>query len=150
MTSLQIKPYTLRDDEGQVFQSLGALVLTKADPERIDGSFTVLEIMAPAGFAASLNIHYVEDVALFVLNGRLTLYWGDEQQEAAAGSCFFQPRGTPYGFRVSGELPARVLYLTTPGGLDHFLRERAPAPREHDADAMAARYKIEILGPLPE
>jgi len=150
MTSLQIKPYTLEDDEGQKFQSLGALVLTKAGFERTDGAFTVLEIMAPAGFATSLNIRYADDVALFVLDGRLTLYWGDEKQEAAAGSDFFQPRGTPYGFRVTGERPARVLYLTTSGGLDHFLRERARAPRERDVDAMAARYKIEILGPLPE
>ncbi len=150
MTSLQIKPYMLKDDEGQKLQSLGALVLVKACSEQTGGAFNVLEIMAPAGFATSLNIHYAEDVALFVLEGKLTIYWGDEMQEAAAGSYFFQPRGTPYGFRVSGERPAKVLYLTTPGGLDRFVRERGLTPQHSDATAAAARFKIEILGPLPE
>ncbi len=150
MTSLQIKPYMLKDDEGQKLHSLGALVLVKAGCEQTGGAFNVLEIMAPAGFATSLNIHYAEDVALFVLEGKLTIFWGDEMQEAAAGSYFFQPRGTPYGFRVSGELPAKVLYLTTPGGLDRFVHERGLAAEQSDATTIAARFKIEILGPLPE
>ncbi len=149
-TSLQIKPYMLKDEDGQKLQSLGALVVVKAASEQTGGTFNVLEIMAPAGFATSLNIHYAEDVALFVLEGRLTIYWGDEVKEADTGSYFFQPRGTPYGFRVSGELPARVLYLTTPGGLDRYVRERGLSPQQVDTTAMAARYKIEILGPLPE
>lgn len=150
ITSLQIKPYMLKDCEGQELQSLGVLVVVKASSEQTGGVFNVFEIMAPAGFATSLNIHYAEDVALFVLQGTLTIYWGDEMKEAAAGSYFFQPRGTPYGFRVTGELPARVLYLTTPGGLDRFVRERGLSPQQPDATATAARYQIEILGPLPE
>ncbi len=140
----------LKGNEGQKLQSLGAMVVVKANSEQTGGAFNVLEIMAPAGFATSLNIHYAEDVALFVLQGRLTIYWGDEIKEADAGSYFFQPRGTPYGFRVRGELPARVLYLSTPGGVDRFVRERGLFPEQCDATALAARYKIEILGPLPE
>lgn len=150
MTCFQIKPYMLKDDEGQKFHSLGALVVVKAGSEQTGGAFNLLEIMAPAGFATSLNIHYAEDVALFVLEGKLTIYWGDEMKEASAGSYFFQPRGTPYGFRVTGELPAKVLYLTMPGGLDRLVRERGLSPQHADATAMAARYQIEILGPLPE
>ncbi len=140
----------LTGNEGQKLESRGALVLVKAGSEQTGGAFNVLEIMVPAGFATSLNIHYAEDVALFVLEGKLTIYWGDETQEAAAGSYFFQPRGIPYGFRVSGELPARVLYFTTPGGLDRFVRERGLSPQQSDPTVIAARYKIEILGPLPE
>jgi len=122
----------------------------KASTEQTSGAFNVLEITAPAGFATSLHIHYAEDVALYVLEGTLTVYWGDQKRDAAAGSYFFQPRGTPYGFRVTGSAPARILSLAVPAGFDQFIQESSLPAKECDPTTTAARYKIEILGPLPE
>lgn len=150
MSSLSINPYTLECDEGQRFQSLGATVLVKASTEQTGGAFNLLELTAPAGFATSLHIHYAEDVGIFVMEGTLTLYWGDQKKDAATGSYLFQPRGTPYGFRVSGGTRARLLYVTVPAGLDRLLREEGLPGEDCDPTALAARYKIEILGPLPE
>ena len=159
MTSLQIKPYTLRCDEGQRLLPARALVIVKATTEQTGGTFNLFDVTCPPDYATPLHIHYAEDVAVYVLEGRLTFYWGSEMREmkeAVAGSYFFQPRGTPYGFRVAGAMPARILYMTFPAGLDRFLIEQeslslAPelAPDSESVTA-AARYKIEILEPLPE
>jgi uncharacterized RmlC-like cupin family protein len=88
-------------------------------------------------------------VAVYVLEGTLTFFWGSEMKEAVAGSYFFQPRGTPHGFRVEGTTPARILYMTIPAGFDCFVFEQEPLAPRSESEVVAARYKIEILGPLP-
>jgi quercetin dioxygenase-like cupin family protein len=146
----QIQPYMLKDDEGQMLQSLGARVTIKATSEQTGGVFNLFEVSCPPGFATPLHIHYTEEVAVYVLEGALTLFWGDERQEAAAGSYFYQPRCTPHGFRVDRGGLARILYMTIPAGFDRFVIEREGPALASGSEAHAARYKIEILGPLLE
>lgn len=150
MQSLQIKPYTLECDEGQRLEAWGAEVIVKAGTEQTRGAFNLLDVTAPAGFVTPLHIHYVEDVAVFVLEGSLTIFWGDERKEAAAGSYFFQPHGTPHGFRVTSEARARVLYVTVPGGFDGFISACCSSGDDRELTITAARHNIEILGPLPD
>jgi len=149
MTSIQTIPYALHPDEGQRLRSMGALISIKATSEQTGGVFNLFEVTCPSDYATSLHIHYAEDVAVYVLEGALTFFWGSEQKEAVAGSYFFHPRGTPHGFRVEGDEPARILYMTIPAGFDRFVI--GPELRVSCAEATqtAARYKIEILGPLP-
>jgi quercetin dioxygenase-like cupin family protein len=140
----------LNNEEGQFLQSLGALVCVKATREQTGEAFNLFEVTCPTGYATSLHIHYAEDVAVYVLEGALTFFWGSEKKEAVPGSYFYQPRGTPHGFRVEGAMPARILYMTIPAGFDRFVIEhKLPAPKT-ESETEAARYKIEILGPLPE
>ena len=150
MRSFQTKPYMLDNEEGQFLQALGASVSIKATSEQTGGAFNLFEVACPTDYATPLLIHYTEDVAVYVLEGALTLFWGNEKKKAVAGSYFFQPRGTPHGFRVEGGAPARILYMTLPAGFDRFILEHElPAPKA-ESEENAARYKIEILGSLPE
>ncbi len=149
MRPLQTQPYTLDNEEGQSLQSLGALVSVKATSEQTGGAFNLFEVSCPPDYATPLHIHYAEDVAIYVLEGTLTFFCGGEKKEASPGSFFFEPRGTPHGFRVAGAGPARILYMTIPAGFDRFvIGQELPAPKCESA-AAAARYKIEILGLLP-
>jgi hypothetical protein len=76
------------------------------------------------------------------------------------GTFVFGPRDIPHGFRVDGTEPAKLLILTTPGGFERFVVEMSePArtgtlpPSQPDMPRLlrlAAKYKIEILGPLPD
>ncbi len=150
MTPLQPKPYTLNVREGLFLEGMGATIYVKADSEHTRGMFNLFDACCPPGFATPLHIHYAEDVMVFVLEGALTFFWGSEKKEAAVGSCFFQPRGTPHGFRTEGSVPARILYLTVPAGLDGFIVEQQRQTSETEIGRTAARFKIEILGPLPE
>ncbi len=149
MTFHQIKPYELNAEEGQYLQSLGASVIVKATSDQTGGVFNLFEVTCPPDYATPLHIHYVEDVAVYVLKGALAFFWGEEKRTAASGSFLFQPRGTPHGFRVEGATPARILYMTTPAGLDRFVVGPELLASCPEALTTAARYKIEVLGPLP-
>jgi quercetin dioxygenase-like cupin family protein len=93
----------------------------------------------------------MEDVAIYILEGMLRFFWGSEKKrDAGAGSFFYQPSGTPHGFRVEGAAPARILYMTLPAGFDRFILEHGLTAPKSEPEKDAARYKIEILSPLPE
>jgi quercetin dioxygenase-like cupin family protein len=149
-SSFQTSPYSLTNDEGEKIQSLGAVVVLKATTEQTGGTFNLLEVTCLPGYATSLQIHYSEDVAVYILEGALTFFWGNDKKEAVAGSYFYQPRGIPHGFRVEGDTPARILYMTFPAGIDRFVNEQGKLTPDCESVTAAARYKIEILGPLPE
>jgi quercetin dioxygenase-like cupin family protein len=150
LAALQTKPYDLQPSEGQAFRALGARISVKATSVQTGGAFNLFEVTCPPGYATSIHIHYAEDVAVYVLEGPLTFFWGDEKKEAGAGSYFYQPRGTPHGFRVEASMPARILYITFPAGFDWFVTEEEQLAPNSESVTAAARYKIEILGPLPE
>ena len=150
MQSLQTKPYMLDNEEGQLLQALGASVSIKATSEQTGDVFNLFEVCCPPNYATPLHIHYTEDVAIYILEGTLTFFWGGEKKEAVTGSYFFQPRGTPHGFRAEGDTPARILYMTIPAGFDRFVLERKRPITRSELGMDAARYKIEILGPLPD
>lgn len=150
MRSFQTKPYMLDNQEGQFLQALGALVSIKAASEQTGGAFNLFEVFCPPDYTTPLHIHYTEDVAIYVLEGTLIFFWGNEKKAAAVGSFFYQPRGMPHGFRVEGGSLARILYMTMPAGFDRFVLEHKLLIPESESEAAAARYKIEILGPLPE
>jgi len=150
MRPYQTKPFMLNREEGQFLQSLGALVRVMANSEKTGGVFNLFDVSCPPDYTTPLHIHYTEDVTVYVLEGALAFFWGKEKRDAFAGSYFFQPRGTPHGFRVEGGTSARILYMTIPAGFDQFVIEQElPAPKS-ELETEAARYKIEILGPLPE
>lgn len=150
MAYLKTKPYTLNCEEGQRLGSLGTRVLVKATTEQTGGVFNLFEVSCPPEYATPLHIHYAEDVAVYVLEGELAFFWGTDKKKAVAGSFFYQPRGTPHGFRVEGGTPAQILYMTIPAGFDRFVAEQGQPVPASESGTDAARYKIEILGPLPE
>jgi len=150
MRSLKTKPYMLDNQEGQCLQSLGTGVSIKATTEQTGGVFNLFEVSCPPDYTTPLHIHYTEDVAVYVLEGTLTFFLGGEKKEAVAGSFFYQPRCTPHGFRVEGSAPVRILYMTIPAGFDQFVLEHELPTPESEPEVDAARYKIEILGPLPK
>ena len=70
----------------------------------------------------------------------------------------FGPREIPHGFNVVGTVPARMLVLCAPAGFERFVMEMAEdltsppvaPPDTAKLAAVAAKYRIDLLGPLPE
>ena len=152
-----LQSQVLAPDEGPTFWMLDLPGCAKATAEQTGGVFSLIEAVCPVGYATPLHIHYLEDEAVYVLEGRLTFFLGGRQETARAGSYVYQPRGIAHGFRVHGEAPARILALSVPAGTEQpclldsgaaSLAGWAPLELETLAD-LAARHKIEVLGPLP-
>jgi quercetin dioxygenase-like cupin family protein len=148
MSFLQNQPYFLNSDEGIKLKMLDASIYVKATSEQTGGLFNLLEVNCPGGFTTPMHTHYAEDVTVFVLQGDLIVFWGEECSHTMAGAYIFLPRGTPHGFLVEGRMTARFLYATIPASFEQFLYSSSTGTQEPSTDA--ARHKIEILGPLPE
>jgi quercetin dioxygenase-like cupin family protein len=155
----ELELYALQRQEGQAVWFLDTLTLVKATGEQTGGAFGLVEQVLPSGSGSPYHVHHAEDEAFYVLAGEVSFVSGDQWTRATAGSYIFLPRDIPHGFRT--ETPSRVLILTTPAGFEQFLieagkpaRELALPPAEPPDMGMlmaaAEKYRIDILGPLPE
>jgi quercetin dioxygenase-like cupin family protein len=145
-------------DDGEPFWFLNALSIIKLSGKQTGGSFALIEDRLPAGRDTPYHLHQHEDETFHLLEGEMTFFSGSDKFTAGAGSTVFLPRGIPHGFRAN--TAGRVLILTTPSGFDDFVREVGtpatslviPEPQQPDVPKLvtvAAKYGIEILGPLP-
>jgi quercetin dioxygenase-like cupin family protein len=151
--------YALAREEGQALWFLNALTHVKATGDQTGGAFGLIEQVIPAGFASPYHVHHVEDETFYILEGEVTFISGDRKIKATAGSYAFLPRDIPHGFKV--DAPARLLILTTPAGFEQFVIEMGEPARDASSPPasppdmeklmrLAAKYQLEILGPLPE
>jgi len=148
-------------EEGQAFWFLNTLSFVKATAEQTGNAFGLVEQLAPVGPASPYHVHSAEDETFYVLEGKLEFVSGERRVTGGPGSYVFLPRRIPHGFSVIGTSPARFLVLVTPGGFEGFVIEMGqpastltlPPPSEPDMEKLiplAAKYGIEILGPLPK
>jgi mannose-6-phosphate isomerase-like protein (cupin superfamily) len=139
---------------------LGTLLIVKATGAQTGGAFGLVDNVLPAGFAGPYHVHRNEDESFYVVEGEMTFYVGGERVKAGPGAFVYGPRGVPHGFKVEGTVPARLLLLNTPAGFEGFpvevgeLAKELTLPPAEPPDmerlmALAAKYDIEILGPLP-
>jgi quercetin dioxygenase-like cupin family protein len=157
---MDTRPYALAREEGQAVWFLGTLVIVKATDEQTGGAFGLIDNVLPVGFSSPYHVHRNEDESFYVVEGEMTFYVGEERVKAGPGAWLYGPREIPHGFEVEGTAPARILLLNTPAGFEGFpvevgepAKELALPPAEPpDMErlmAIAAKYDIEILGPLP-
>jgi quercetin dioxygenase-like cupin family protein len=145
----------------RAFWFLGALTFVKATGESTNGAFGLVEQLIPAGFASPYHVHHLEDEAFYVLEGSAAFVLDGKWTKAGPGAYVFGPRAVPHGFEIEGSGPARILILCAPAGFENFVIEMSepaaapvlPPPSEPDMAkliALAAKYRIDILGPLPD
>ena len=123
-------------------------------------------VTQPPGIATPLHRHDKEAEAFYVLEGRMSYQAGDDLFELYAGCFIHLPQGVPHAFRIRGDQAAKLLALTTPGGLLRLYDEvgiPATERRLPGADGLALeveiprwleigpRYGLEVVGPpIPE
>lgn len=152
MLEKMLELYSLAREEGQAVWFLGVPVFIKATGEQTGGAFGLIEQILPVGDESPYHVHHAEDEIFFVLEGELTFISGERKITGPAGSYTFLPRDIPHGFKVTGDKPARFFILNLPAGFEQFIIEMSEAgpPDINKLMSLAARYNIDILGPLPE
>jgi quercetin dioxygenase-like cupin family protein len=155
----KVKPYTLANEEGQAFWFLDTLMFVKTTGEQTGGALGMIEQVLPAGSETSYHIHHAEDEYWYVLEGKVTFVSEERRIEATAGSFVFMPRDIPHGLRA--QTTSRLLVFSTPPGFVDFAIEMSEPATEitlppaasgntEKRRLLAAKYNIEILGPLPD
>jgi quercetin dioxygenase-like cupin family protein len=84
-----------------------------------------------------MHTHTREDETLYVLEGAITAYVGDDTIEVEAGSYAALPKNVPHGLTVRGE-EARLLVTLEPAGAEYLL-----VPRD-DSDNDPAKFGLII------
>ena len=153
MTTHALQPHVNTTQEPPIY-FLGLPTILRATGRTTNGAFGLVEQSMPPGFASPYHTHHLEDEAFYVLEGEMAFVCDGQWTIAGPGTYVFGPREIPHGFKVLGDAAARMLLLCTPGGFSEFVVEMSePIPAPPDMAklmALAAKYKVDILGPLPE
>lgn len=144
--------------EDAAFRFFGCPTVIRSTGETTDNHFFLMESLdMPVGFESPYHVHRQEDEAFYVLEGELAVVVDGKWLTAGPGTYVYGPRDIPHGFKVTGTTPARMLLLCAPAGFERFVRDLSvpldAVPTPPDVPllvATAAKYGIEILGPLPE
>lgn len=158
--TMSTSAHVVHPSAGEAVWFLGTLAIIMTSGEQSGEAISVSEHLAPAGFGPPPHIHHQEDEAIYVLAGTVSGFVGEQSFLAGPGGYAFLPRGLPHGWRVEGDVPARMLVVTTPAGFERFVRESGqpagaltiPDAPIGEADlarmgAAAAKYGIEFLVP---
>ena len=103
--------------------------------EQAAEDWAVVEWRLRAGDEPPIHTHTREDETLYVLEGTISAYVGDERIDVEAGSYAALPKDVPHGLSVRGD-EARLLVTLEPAGAEYFF-----VPRDDD-DADPARFGI--------
>ena len=157
MTTTQQPPYLNRREDA-AFRFLGIPTLMRSTAETTNGAFGLMEHWEmPVGFASPYHTHHREDESFYVLEGEMAFICGGNWLKAGPGTFVYGPREIAHGFKVIGSSPARMLLMCTPGGFERFVLEQTTPITEATSSPdmgklmmLAAKYGIDIHGPLPE
>lgn len=93
----------------------------------------------PHYLGAPPHKHEHEDEVFYVLEGEMTVMEEDTVATVEAGSYVVLPRGRVHGFWNSGDVPARMLVILTPGQVEDYFDEAAqyaPTDAPHDLEGV--------------
>ena len=107
----------------------GSSAELKLEGKQAGGDWAVVEWRVRAGDEPPIHTHTREDESVYVVEGAITAFVGDQQFEVEAGSYADLPSNVPHGFLVRGE-EARLVQTLHPAGAEYFFVPRD----ESDAD----------------
>ena len=125
-----------------VTKSSGSSTELKLEGEQAGGDWAVVEWRLRAGDEPPIHTHTREDETVYVLDGSITAFVGDQRIDVEAGSYAALPKDVPHGLTVRGD-EARLLVTLEPAGAEYLL-----VPRD-EGDADPERFGIVLHGPAP-
>src|SRR3990172_9065174 len=144
-----MKAKVLHSREGQYLNVLGDNQYIKLIGEDTAGAYTLIEEINPPGVGIPLHVHENEDETFHVVEGQVEFTLDGKPVTAGAGTTVYLRRRVPHAFKVVGQMPARVLVLLSPSGLERMFRELAqlpPGPPDMEkVVAICGRYGIRFL-----
>ena len=106
---------------GEQLWFVGTLATIRVAGEAVDGRYALIEFLFPRGASPPRHTH-PQDESYIVVDGQLTVLAGARRFELGPGGTAAVPMGVAHTFRVDSDT-ARVLVLSTPAGLERFVRD---------------------------
>jgi quercetin dioxygenase-like cupin family protein len=173
ITTAARSPYALAKDAGVAdlwwpYGPAAGRYTIKSATDQTEGRMIQILIREGRGAATPLHVHREADESFYVIDGRITVFVGDERIDAGPGDYVFAPMDIPHAFVVTSERAEFLVSCAGAGvqgplgaGIHGFFSEVAvpvvdgeepPAPAMPDAAEFGARmavYGIELVGPPP-
>lgn len=160
--------FVMRPGEGERVSP--AMTLKVGDKQ--SATWSVFEVVnIGPGFDVGAHLHRNAEELFYVLDGELDLLAFEPRVRTAAnwqeweshtgvgvarggpGSLLYVPRGCPHAFANPGPGPARMIFLVSPAGHEHYQKElaeltaTAAGPLDEAIAELRARHDIEQLTP---
>jgi quercetin dioxygenase-like cupin family protein len=148
---------------GPAYRVANDLVVFKALAAETNGAYSLFEVCTEPGEGTQPHRQRYDDETLWVLEGTYTFQLDQHVVTLGTGGCVYVSRGTLHTFTNSGQVPARLLMLVTPGGIhERFFAEAGetitnvsaghmPSSRPPDwprLTSIARKYGIEFVPPV--
>ncbi|MEO8892298.1 MAG: cupin domain-containing protein [Coleofasciculaceae cyanobacterium] len=131
---------------------LGAQFRIIADHTTTAGQYDLIEGYFPSGIQTPLHRHTRYSEQIYVLEGEITAWAGENKAVLNAGESFLIPLGTPHVVGSVSDNPARLLIVAAPSGFAQLIAATGTLNETEPQDMVlleriAAEIGDEILGP---
>jgi len=109
--------------------------------EQSGGDWAVIEQHVHAGDEPPMHTHTREDETIYVLEGAIVVYVGDERFEVEAGSYAALPNKVRHGFSVHGD-EAHLLLTLAPAGIEYFVVPRNESDEDPDKYGVVLEERV--------
>ena len=153
-------PTLRKPTEGRTIAVVGDVYRFLATGDNTHGTYAIWEAIVPPGGGPPPHVHSREEEGFHILEGEITLQAGDQKIVASAGMFVNMPIGMPHSFKNESSMPAKMLIMVAPAGLENMFFETgvplaegstsALRPKQEEITkllATAPKYGIEILLP---
>jgi quercetin dioxygenase-like cupin family protein len=96
--------------QGQKISFMGMDLIWKITSAMSRGAYVAFVHVVPPGTGVPMHIHHNDEESIFVVEGQVVVRVDGETFEMGPGDMVNMPRGTPHGFRATGDSPARALF----------------------------------------
>jgi quercetin dioxygenase-like cupin family protein len=135
--------FALAAGEGDTFWWESQLFTIKCS----DGGLGLVDCTLEAGSEPPMHIHTRETEFIYLIDGELTVYVGDDTLTVQAGGFVFMPRNVPHTFAVDGTGEARAFLMYAPNGFERVFSDHRTADYVPGVPGpKAARHDLTILG----
>jgi mannose-6-phosphate isomerase-like protein (cupin superfamily) len=155
-----MKPIIRTPTEGRTVAVVGDVYRFLATGDDTNGKYALWEAVVPPGGGPPPHVHSREEEGFYILEGEITVHFGEERIVATAGMFANMPVGTLHSFKNESSRPAKMLISVAPAGLEKMLFEfavpvaqgaaTAPLPTKEEIEKLlkiAPLYGIEIRLP---
>lgn len=127
------KAIILGPNEGELYDVVGDRYRFLARKEGTDRSYGLIEAIVPPGGGPPPHVHSREEEGFYIIEGEVMIYVDGEMVKAGPGSFVNMPKGSTHSFRNEADIPAKMLILVAPGGLEEMFTK--VGKRINDASA---------------
>jgi quercetin dioxygenase-like cupin family protein len=99
----------------------GAIINILVSAEQTNNSLFIAEFEFLPGSEPPRHVHTMEDEFIFIKEGEVTFFCGDDIIQAKPGDSVFLPKNIPHHFTITSPC-VKALFVTTPANFGEFFK----------------------------